>query len=135
MSRGIVRWSAHLGGSVGASETVTVIVGGSDITEYVIETNRIERLCMTGATWLVALDLDCPTTVYPWDPIVLYEDGTKVLTGYIASVSTEFSKKPRITIEGVDTWKRALDYWTIEEYYTSGDTMLGLVAYYLDMCG
>jgi hypothetical protein len=114
---------------------VQAIIGGNDVSAWIMDTERTEKLCSPGQAWLISLTRDCPYTILPWHQIVLREEGTKVLTGYVSAVSDEFSKKPHLVVEGIDTWKRATDYWITAEYETSGDDILGLIAYFLNMCG
>jgi hypothetical protein len=114
---------------------VQAIIGGNDVSAWIMDTERTEKLCSPGQAWLISLTRNCPYTILPWHQIVLREEGTKVLTGYVSAVSDEFSKKPHLVVEGIDTWKRATDYWITAEYETSGDDILGLIAYFLNMCG
>ncbi|MDD5219728.1 MAG: hypothetical protein PHV11_04080, partial [Candidatus Bipolaricaulis sp.] len=104
---------------------VQAIIGGNDVSAWIMDTERTEKLCSPGQAWLISLTRDCPYTILPWHQIVLREEGTKVLTGYVSAVSDEFSKKPHLVVEGIDTWKRATDYWITAEYETSGDDILG----------
>jgi len=116
---------------------VTVEIQGNDVGDYLISVEREEKLCSAGQTWTVELDLNYATEIMPWNSIVIYEEGNKVLTGYVASIVDHWGGgPPGITVTGIDTWKLALDGWSTEVYeVNSGDTVKGLMARYLDEVG
>jgi hypothetical protein len=113
-----------------------ILFGGESASGYISSGTRVEKLCMPGQEWEVALGLDCPTEILPWTSVEIYEDGQKVLTGYVANVGIMWDEGARKIVAGLDTWKRALDCWNTEEYVTGeGDTIQGLIRRFLDMAG
>ena len=116
---------------------VQLIIGGVDVGDYLNSVERTEDLCMPGQQWSARLDLNCPQTIEPWSTAIIKEGGDTVLTGYVSTVSDQFNaSSPFKIVTGIDTWKRATDCWNTETYITGeGDSIGGLIAYFLSMAG
>jgi len=116
---------------------VTLHLNGNDISSYLISLERTEKLCKPGQEMIAEIDLNCPYSMNPWNSITIWEEGTKVYTGYISSVGYTFGDaEPRITVQGLDTWKRATDGWNSEIYTTNdGDTVVSMLGKYLSAAG
>jgi len=116
---------------------VQLIIDGVDVGDYLNGVERTEDLCMPGQQWSARLDLNCPQTIEPWSTAIIKEGGDTVLTGYVSTVSDQFNaSSPFKIVTGIDTWKRATDCWNTETYITGeGDSIGGLIAYFLSMAG
>lgn len=115
---------------------LSVEIDAASADDYIIAGSRTEKLCLPGQEWKIDLDFDCPLGIVPWDPIVIWEEGTRVLTGYVSSVSKIWGTEPATVVLGVDTWKRATDCWNTTEYVTSpSDTACSLIRRFLDIAG
>jgi len=116
---------------------VTLHLNGNDISSYLISLERTEKLCKPGQEMIAEIELNCPYSLNPWNSITIWEEGTKVYTGYISSVGYTFGDaEPRITVQGLDTWKRATDGWNSEIYTTNdGDTVVSMLEKYLSAAG
>jgi len=116
---------------------VTLHINSNDISGHLISLERTEKLCKPGQEMVAEIDLNCPYDLNPWNSITIWEEGTKVYTGYVSSVGFTFGDSvPRITVQGLDTWKLATDGWNSEIYTTNdGDTVVSMLDKYLSAAG
>lgn len=72
-----------------ATHVATGTIAGNSIDNYVRSLRRTEHICAPGQHAVLLLDTDFPFTVTPGQDAVLYEDGTKVITGHVVKVVRE----------------------------------------------
>ena len=111
-----------------------VEVGGSDVSSYVSSIERRHCVCDTMATGTVSLVYTCPTSLNPYDTIVIHEQGTKVFTGYVASISRE-KLAGLINIQFTDPSIRLQDYWITQGYTANGETVQYWIQFFCDLAG
>lgn len=108
----------------------TVTIGGNSMSGKVVSVVREHSLDKVGQAFTINLDASV-SGLDPWDDVVIAESGQDVLTGYVSSVVRE-RPGAQVQVTGMDTWKRALDYFLEGNLYTNGET----VAYWIDyLCG
>ncbi len=114
-----------------------VLIGGVDYAAYVLSLERVETFNQPGATISLVMSAAFPfTSIDPWDTLVVSEQGTLTLTGFVEHITA--SRSPaQVIIKGRDTYKRALD-WTAGENVTTPATVTTLgywVGYFCGLCG
>jgi len=112
---------------------VSVYVNGSDISDYVVSVERSHSLCRPIST---------ATIYHTWDtggfstyePVVIYEDGTKVFTGYTQEISVK-RMNPELYILAKDPLIRAADTWIDTEIVTNQEWLIYWLSYFLNLSG
>lgn len=96
-----------------------VLIGGTDVSSYLLSIDRSKNYCNISQEFTIKLDLGYPNTINAYDDVVIYEEGVKVLTGFISSYSRS-APEAALMIKGQDTYKKAKDYFVPEQYTTDG---------------
>src|SRR3990167_10366276 len=114
---------------------IQVTIGGQDLSSYCESLEREAHLCQPSTTFTLTMSPNTPqTNLNPWSTVVLYEQGTKVLTGYVEQVY--FNRPPaKIVVRGKDNWKRAADWFIHEELYSTGEKVGAWVSYFCNLVG
>jgi hypothetical protein len=112
-----------------------VLIDGQDVTSDVLRISRSSNYCSFSQTFELTLVLSNSWTINPYDEVEIYEEGTKVLTGFV-SQAVKSAPEGTITVSGEDTFKRASDYF-IETTYTTAvnQTVRYWIDFFLDLCG
>src|SRR5574341_1412982 len=112
-----------------------VIINSIDVSSYIVSIKRSYNYCNVSQEFTVELDLNYPTTINPYETVVIYEEGIKVLTGYVSSI-TKAAPEAKIRITGQDIYKRASDYFVPEIYKTvAGQTVRYWIEFLLSLAG
>lgn len=120
-----------------------VILDDLDISAYVIEIKKNQTLCGIMQTFNITLDktvLDYLNAnsieLKPSNTLIIYEFGTKVLTGHVRSVKRARNPDYVIQIDGTDKYKYAKDYFIDESFGTSnGESVLYWTTSLLNLAG
>jgi hypothetical protein len=125
-----------------------ILINSVDVTSHLVSMERNCTLEKPGCT--VALEFDSGlnfSAINPWHDLVTYENGTKVLTGYVTHIiPSRSSAGPTVAIQGMDTFKRCSDWFIGDNLYTGGpDAILSTdltthtlnyyVGYLCNLCG
>ena len=111
----------------------TVTIGGNSMSGSIVSVTREHSLNNVGQTFSVVLD-ELPVAIDPWDEVVITEQGTTVLTGYVGGVTVERAP-PQVVVTGQDTWKRALDLFVDDNLYTHNESVAFWIAYVCGLAG
>jgi len=111
-----------------------VIIGGNDVSEYVMSIERKHSICETTASGSVRLAPSCTTSLNPYDTIVIYEQSTKVFTGFTSNISKEKASGD-IIVDFNDTTIKLIDYWLQANIYTDGETAQHWIEYLCNLAG
>lgn len=113
---------------------VDVNIGGNDVSDYVVSIERQHSICDTTATGIVTLSSDFGGTIDPYDQVVIYEQGTKVFTGFVNGVNR--GRVPvEYTVEISDPSIKLQDYWLEQEYRSAGETAEYWIGFFCDLAG
>lgn len=106
----------------------TVTINGADVSSYVLSIKRDSRLCRTGQTCEIEMNANFPHGSYsPYNTLVITEQGTTVLTGYVSSIQP--SRSPaKVLVTGKDSFKRCDDYFLPDQLLSNNET----VSYWID---
>ena len=103
-----------------------VLVGGIDRTEYLSSIRRDSSLCEGTHQAELVFEPSFPhASVSPWNTVVLYEGGSKVMTGYVDEVDALREPRKSVVIRAQDNYLRAHRFFLTEEVSTSGSATLG----------
>lgn len=112
-----------------------IIINSIDQTAYLLSITRSYNYCSVSQDFTIDLDISCPTTFNTYDPIVIYEEGVKVLTGYVSNIKKS-APEAKITLKGQDVYVKASDYFVPTTYTTTfGQTVQYWVSFLLDLAG
>lgn len=111
---------------------VSVTIGGSNVTDYVVGIERGHSICDQVATGSIMLSFESPTTPDPYDEVVIYEMGTKVFTGYVVDVH-QGRMPPEYTIGFADPAIKLQDYWVDQLYESGGETAEYWIKFFCDL--
>lgn len=111
-----------------------LIIDGTDLTDYVVNCSREHNLCDPIASLNLVLAPDLPINIEPYQDTVLYEDNTKVFTGY-----TQDSAKARMpnsfNVLCRDVLTRAQDTWMSSETVANGEPVTAWIRHFLNKAG
>jgi Tol biopolymer transport system component len=93
-----------------------ILINSTDFSSYLVRLNRKHNYCAVAQEFDLELDISAPT-INSYDPIVIYEDGVKVLTGYVSTV-TKSAPAGTMQIHGMDKYKLATDFFVPTTYRT-----------------
>ena len=112
-----------------------VIIGGNDISSYILSISRSKNYCEISQTFNIELPLSYTTTIDTYDDITIYEEGVKVLTGYVSSV-VKNAIEGNIVVSGQDVYKKANDFFVDSEITTTEiKTSRYWIEYFLSLAG
>lgn len=112
-----------------------IIINSIDQTAYLLSISRSYNYCSVSQEFTIDLDISCPTTINTYDPIVIYEEGVKVLTGYVGNI-TKKAPEAKMTIKGQDVYVKANDFFVPTTYTTDfGQTVQYWVTFLLNLAG
>lgn len=112
-----------------------IIINSIDQTQYLLSISRSYNYCSVSQEFTIELDLSCPTTINTYDPIVIYEEGVKVLTGYVGTIVKK-APEAKITVKGQDVYVKASDFFVPTTYTTTfGQTVQYWVTFLLNLAG
>jgi len=109
---------------------IQLIVNGTDLSNYVVSTERTHSICSPIATMQVQLAANLPFDILPYYPVILYEEGTKVFTGYV----DEFVKA-RMSMSCSDVLVKARDTWITDKHTSIGESVAHWVSFFLNISG
>jgi len=67
--------------------SVQFLINGDDFSDYVVSSSRTHSICSPVGSLTVQMSPDIPRAITTYEPVVFYENGTKVFTGYTGSVN------------------------------------------------
>ncbi|MFA5572509.1 MAG: hypothetical protein WDA42_05335, partial [Candidatus Bathyarchaeia archaeon] len=112
-----------------------VFIDAVDISNYLVKIDRQYNYCQISQSFSLQITSDYTTAIDTYAPVVIYEEGVKVLTGFVSSVTKE-ATTGLVTIEGGDVFKKASDYFVDTEITTTaGQKTQELVAHFLSLAG
>lgn len=112
--------------------TTTVNIGGTSITSYVVAVERNHSVCDQVARGAITVSFECPTSIDPYDEVVVHELGTKVFTGYV--VSAHEGRMPiEYIVEIADPAIKLQDYWLTQLYESSGESAEYWIGFFCDL--
>jgi hypothetical protein len=112
-----------------------VLINSTDISEYILSIKRSFNYCAYSQSFSLDIPLVYPNVINPYDEIIIYESGVKVLTGYISS-ATKSAAEGIISIKGQDVYKKAIDYFIPTTYKTGVNQRVSVwVTFLLSLCG
>lgn len=112
-----------------------VLINSVDVSDYVISIKRSKNYCNVSQEFSIELDLSYSTSIDPYNTVIIYEEGTKVLTGYVTTV-TKSAPEVSIRVDGQDVYKKAADYFVPTLYTTqAGQRVRHWVEFLLDLVG
>jgi hypothetical protein len=111
-----------------------VLIGGNDVSNYVVSIERNQSICEISSVGVVRLSFEYATTVDPYDDVVIYEQGTKVFTGLVASAEKS-RMAPDVSIQIQDYTLRLQDYWIDTEYRSTGETAEYWIGFFCTLAG
>jgi hypothetical protein len=111
-----------------------VIINGVDVSNYLLSINRDYNYCEISQSFTLRFPLGLISAT-PNQTVVIYEVGTKVLTGYVTSLANN-APDGTLTVIGQDKYKLATSYF-LEDTYTTGfgQTVRHWVEFLLDLVG
>lgn len=112
-----------------------VFINSIDVSSYLLKITRNQNYCSVSQEFTLELDISYPNTIDPYAEVVIYEEGTKVLTGFAALIEKS-APNATISIKGHDTYKRAMDFF-VSDRFTTGErqAVRYWIEFFLDMCG
>jgi hypothetical protein len=120
-----------------AGNFVQITIDGTDRTQYVIGYRRYSSLCEIGDSFEIVLSPDYPTTLDPYDSIVITEwyDGSSdvVLRGYLLEISQDFNGTHSIL--GQDKSVLLFDHFISDQVVSTGESVDFWIQYYADQVG
>lgn len=112
-----------------------VIINSIDQSGYLTSIKRSYNYCNASQEFTIDLDLSCPTTINTYDPVLIYEEGVKVLTGYVQSIKKD-APGAKIVVHGQDVYVKAIDFFVDTTYTTDfGQTVQYWVSFLLNLSG
>lgn len=113
---------------------INLTIGGTDLTEYVISTDRSESLRTPVGKLTLELSTEVPVTINSYDEVVLQENDTDAFTGYVKEVTME-RIPPLLTVECGDPLIRAKDFWFADLQTSDGENTVHWIKHFLNMAG
>lgn len=114
----------------------TATIGGNAMSGYLLQLHRQRSITRIADEFELLLARTMPYTLNPWDTVVLTENGTTVLTGYVDKVVRAREPDHAIRVLGRNTYKRAEDYFISDSNLsTNGERADYWVGYLCDLCG
>lgn len=111
-----------------------LLVDGTDLTDYVVSSERNHSMCNPLATLDITLAPDLPIAVSPYQEIVFYEDGDKVFTGY--SQEDIAARLPvEVSMRCNDILIRAQDSWFTGPLVADGESAVAWIKNFLNRAG
>jgi len=90
--------------------SVQFFIDGDDFSNYVVSSSRTHSICNPVGSLTVQMSPDIPRAITTYEPVVFYENGTKVFTGYTGSVN--ISRLPAsYSLTCYDVLIKAKDKW------------------------
>lgn len=112
-----------------------IIINSIDQTAYLLSISRSYNYCSVSQEFTLELDLSCPTTINTYDTVTIYEEGVKVLTGYVSNIIKR-APEAKLVIKGQDVYVKASDFFVPETYTTTfGQTVAYWCTFLLDFAG
>jgi Tol biopolymer transport system component len=112
-----------------------VFIDGVDVSQYLRSITRNYNYCSISQEFSIELDISYATDILTYNDVVIYEEGVKVLTGYVASI-TKSVPGATIKVNGSDVLRRAVDYFIPDTYTTvAGQTTNYWLTFILGLCG
>ncbi len=97
---------------------VTGTVDGNSITGYVRALRRTQQLCNPMQIATLTLSTSFPNSISPAQQVVLYENGTKVFTGYVVKITRDRPSYDWV-LEAHDVYTKCVNYF-IDFVFTVG---------------
>lgn len=117
---------------------VQVTIEGTDRTEYVIAYERKSSICELGDSFTLEMSPEYPTTIDPYDSIVIKErygdSPAKVLQGYIVEV-TQAEEPGSYLLSGGDKSVLLFDYFIYEQLDSNGESVNYWMNYLAGLAG
>lgn len=117
---------------------VQVEIEGNDRTEYVISYERHSSLCEIGDSFTIEFEPNYPTTINPYDSILIKEryggSPTRVLRGYIIDI-TQSVDPGSFIITGLDKSTLLHDYFIYENITAHGESVDYWINYLAGLVG
>jgi hypothetical protein len=112
-----------------------ILINSVDQSAYLLSSKRSYNYCNASQEFTLDLDLSCPTTINTYDPVIIYEEGVKVLTGYVQSIKKN-APEAKIVVHGQDIYVKAIDFFVDTTYTTEfGQTVQYWVSFLLNLAG
>jgi hypothetical protein len=109
-------------------------VDGTDLTDYLVSSERGHSMCNPLATLDLVLAPNLPVAIKPYQDVVFYENGTKVFTGY--SQETIAARLPiEVSMRCNDVLIRAQDSWFDGPITANGESVDAWIRNFLERAG
>ena len=113
---------------------VTLQIGGTDFTNYVVSSERSHKLCKPISILTIELAPDLPRDITTYEDVSFYENGVKVFTGYTQSLAK--ARLPvKTTLSCSDVLVKTKDTWLIDQLVSNGETVDHWVGEFLKTSG
>lgn len=103
---------------------IVVKHNGIDISRYVIDYKREQKVCSGIGSFVLTLEKGYPTTIDTFDPFILYEEGRQVSI-YYATTIVNSQKSGNIVVTCQDNSKRLADYFIGDSYEITTYSLTG----------
>lgn len=102
--------------------SVQLIVDGNDISSYVTSVERRQSVCNPVGEATVGLSSNLPNRINTFEDVEIYENGTKVFTGYTTCV-VKARMPVKATLTCSDVLVKAKQTWLSGEYVSNGESV------------